>query len=359
MTLSLSTIHNPNPGWYRGDFHCHTNHSDGLLPPPDLVATARNEALDFFVITDHNTTTAYPYFGGTPGILIIPGIEVTYKGGHFNIFGVHENADWLAQFRFGKFPDRPELSDRYATVNTLMEHTASLGLLNSINHPLLKPWAWEFLETDLRHVHALEIWNDPSWPDSRRDNPRAIKLWTAWLNAGWRITAVGGSDFHRPVSPPNPPKPPNQLGLPGTYVYAENLSGAAILEAVRHRRTYVSMGPRVTFNATVSGTSYDIGGEAGEQSGTIELAATVSNCTAPAHALIVKNGYALAEVAITDNSAQLTAAAALNPDESAWYRLDIYSNDGLMLAITNPIYTGPRSIPARHYFGDFLKAADL
>ena len=36
-TLSLHAIHNPRPGWYRGDFHCHTLYSDGVLTPPELA----------------------------------------------------------------------------------------------------------------------------------------------------------------------------------------------------------------------------------------------------------------------------------------------------------------------------------
>jgi hypothetical protein len=41
----------------------------------------------------------------------------------------------------------------------------------------------------LRHAHALEIWNDPSWSDNVRDDPRAVELWTRMLNAGYRLYA--------------------------------------------------------------------------------------------------------------------------------------------------------------------------
>ncbi len=349
--LPLSKIHNPNPGWYRGDFHCHTHHSDGVLAPPELAQLGRTEKLDFFAITDHNTTNAYGGFGADPGLLIIPGLEVTYKGGHFNVFGIEGEHDWLAQM--DTLP-APRAEDTYPTLNALMERTAGLGLLNSINHPLLRPWAWEFADTELRHVHCLEVWNDPSWPDNQRDNPRAIKLWTEWLNDGYRITAIGGSDFHRPVPPPNPPKPPDRLGLPSTFVYAENLSGQAILNALRQRRAWMSMGPRVTFRARLNGATYEIGDDLGQQGGALELTATVSECASPAWAQIVRNGAVIAEAEAADGRAELRFTTALDPTQPAWYRFDVYDQAGLMLAITNPIYAGLQRTPMRKTFGEFV-----
>lgn len=349
--LSLSKIHNPHPGWYRGDFHCHTLHSDGVLTPPELAQLGRAEKLDFFVITDHNTTDAYAGFGDDPGLLVIPGIEVTYKGGHFNVFGIERDDDWLAQM---DYVPAPRAEDRYPSLNALMERTAALGLLNSINHPRLAPWAWEFPDTELRHLHGLEIWNDPSWPDNVRDNPRAIQLWTEWLNDGWRITGLGGSDFHRPQPPAGQNKPAERLGQPTTYVYAENLSGQAILSAVRRRRAWVSMnGTRAAFQARLNGQAYDIGADVGQQSGTIELSATVTECPDSARAQIIRNGAVLAEAAVADGAAQLRFAEALDPNQPAWYRFDVYGDDGLMRAITNPIFAGPARAPRRHKYGDF------
>ncbi|MBI3360546.1 MAG: CehA/McbA family metallohydrolase, partial [Chloroflexi bacterium] len=168
--LSLSKVFNPNPGWYRGDFHCHTNHSDGVHTPPELVEVAKAAGLDFFAITDHNRIGAYPGFGDDPGLLVIPGIEVTIKDGHFNVFGVDAELDWIGDI-CGGGQSLPRLKGNYQTSSDLMRRMAAQGLLNSINHPLLRPWAWEDSTTDVRNLHCLEIWNDPSWPDNKRDNP--------------------------------------------------------------------------------------------------------------------------------------------------------------------------------------------
>lgn len=169
--LPLSKVLKPQAGWYRGDFHAHTNFSDGFQSPPDLVEVARAEGLDFFAITDHNTIEAYAEFGEVTDIVIIPGLEVTQKIGHYNIFGVAGGLDWLADVCVWPAP-LPYQVGCYKSPSELMQRTASQGLLNSINHPLLPPWDWLDTETDLRYVHCLEIWNDPSWPDNVRGNPQ-------------------------------------------------------------------------------------------------------------------------------------------------------------------------------------------
>jgi hypothetical protein len=349
--LPLNKVHNPRPGWYRGDFHCHTLHSDGVLTPPELAQLGQTEKLDFFAITDHNTLQAYEGFGANPGLLVIPGIEVTYKGGHFNVFGIEQTEDWLAQM---DYIPAPRAEDKYNSLTALMARTASLGLLNSINHPRLAPWAWEFPDTELRHLHCLEIWNDPSWPDNQRDNPRAIELWTEWLNDGWRITGIGGSDFHRPQPPAGQNKPAERLGQPTTHVYAENLSGQAILAAVRQRRAWVSMGgTQAAFQAQVNGQAYDIGAEVGPQTGAIELRAAVTACPDSARAQIVRNGAVVAEAAVTGGAAEVRFAEALNPAQPVWYRFDVYGDDGLMRAITNPIFAGTPRAPSRRTYGEF------
>ena len=232
----------------------------------------------------------------------------------------------------------------YPSVNDLMRAIAAHDLLNSINHPLLAPWAWCFEDTDLGNLHCLEIWNDPSWPDNVRDNPRAVELWTRWLNAGYRMTAIGGSDFHRPRPKPGENKPSEQLGRPSTYVYAENLSGRAILKGLRQRQAIVSMGPLVTFQAQMNGRSYAIGEEIPGAEGEVTFNATVSHCSTAARARILRNGETVAEAAVTDGGASLSFREILKTGQKSWYRLDIVDAIGWMLAITNPIYVGPSEI---------------
>ncbi len=350
-TLSLSKVLKSQAGWYRGDFHAHTNFSDGYYYPSELVDVAKVEGLDFFAITDHNTLDSFPNFAPPSDVLIISGLEATLDEGHFNIFGLEGWSSWMEHICTGQ--NRVKLKGNYGTTAQVMQQTSSEGLLNSINHPLLKPWAWQDNTTDLRHLHCLEIWNDPSWPDNAKANPQAVALWTEWLNAGHRITAIGGSDYHRPTPRPNENKPPERLGQPSTYVYATELSGRAILAGLRQRRAYVSMGPQVTFQAQSNGTIYKIGADLGELGGMIEFRASVSHNPSPLQVQLVKNGHVIAAVLVEDGQASLQCNDKANPSQPAWYRLDVLDQNGQIGVITNPIFVGPQPEAALWTYGAF------
>ncbi len=341
--------------WYRGDFHAHTDSSDGHHTPPELAQVGRAEGLDFFAITDHNSIEAFPRLDQDPGILIMHGIEVTLSDGHFNVLGADRWLDWMEHVCVGKLK-LEQLVGKYKTPSELMRRTAEQGLLNSINHPLLQPWEWRDRATELSNLHCLEIWNDPSWPDNARDNPRAVALWTDLLNAGYRITAIGGSDYHRPAPrPTDPPKPPDRLGSPSTYVHAVELSTPAILDALRQHRAIVSMGARVDFHARVDATVYGIGDEVSQVNAPIEFTAIILDGVSSARAQIIKNGNVIVEKILDASNARLQYGDSINPNHSDWYRFDVFDDEGQMLAITNPIFTGARREPAQKTWGDFVR----
>ena len=67
------------PGWYRGDLHAHTLHSDGEWGTSSLVADARSRGLDFVTLSDHNTISGLAELDAAAGddLLTIPGMELT------------------------------------------------------------------------------------------------------------------------------------------------------------------------------------------------------------------------------------------------------------------------------------------
>jgi len=76
----------------KGDFHLHTNASDGKLPPKELVALAKAENLDIIAITDHDNTFGVEEAikeGNEIGVKVIPGIELStrYNGESIHILG--------------------------------------------------------------------------------------------------------------------------------------------------------------------------------------------------------------------------------------------------------------------------------
>jgi hypothetical protein len=350
--LSLSKVYNPRPGWYCGELHTHSSHSDGFDSPLQLVADAKAQGLDFLAITDHNRIDVLDKFEAEPEILVIPGMEITLQNGHFNVYGIQGRLDWMENVCIGYLTIR--LAGKYPTPTALMRRMVSQGLITSINHPLRTPFDWRDNATELQYVHCLEIWNKPDWPDTLRSNPRAVALWTRWLNEGYRITAVGGSDHH--VSKPRPGEhiPTERLGWPRNYIYAEELSGAAILAALRQRRVYVSMGPQVTFYAERDGIIYDIGTEVEEANGLLKFKATINNSPDSALAQVTKNGEVVTKVSVEAGQTSLHYEDRILSTESAWYRLEVYDAEKQLLAITNPIFTGPQRTPDLQTYGDFF-----
>src|SRR6185312_16742941 len=81
--------------------------------------------------------------------------------------------------------------------------------------------------------------------------PRAIALWDKELDAGNKIAAIGGSDDH--TAGMNESSTGSPIGEPTTLVLADNLSEAAIIDALKHGRTMVNLrgpdDPLVEFTA--------------------------------------------------------------------------------------------------------------
>lgn len=243
-----SPVADRGPGWYRGDLHLHTAHSDGScqsqsgrrVPCPlfKTLETAAARGLDFVAITDHNTTSSHaamreaaPFFDK---LLLIPGREITTFYGHFNIFGVTEPIDYRIT------PGGP------VTVRALVERVHALGGLVSINHPALPSGegcmgcGWAMPGVAGTAVDAVEVVNGGAAALQRGiEGPLSgVPFWLSALQKSGRITAIGGSDNHdgalaEPVV--------GTVGRPTTVVYASGLTSAAILAGIRSGRVFIDL----------------------------------------------------------------------------------------------------------------------
>lgn len=350
--LPLSKVISPTPGWYRGDFHLHTTCSDGHYSPQTLTRLAIAEGLDFFAITDHNSIGSFGKYGDEMGLLVIPGIEVTLAEGHWNVFGVEGQLEWLSEVCV--WDKLLRMKDLSSSITDLMRQAADAGMLNSINHPLLKPWEWQDGDTQLEHMHCLEIWNDPYWPDNAQANPKAIVMWTRWLNAGYRITAIGGSDFHF-LPGEIPSYPGERPGLPSTFVYANELSSSAILDGLRCGRAYVSLGPQVCLEVECGGKRGTIGSDFGQTRGKMTFSIKVYGAVEGSTARLIKNGSEVGEFPIGEEQAFYEFEDPLD-GSACWYRLDVSDPNGQIVAVTNPVYAGPRRENGCETFLDFMFA---
>jgi hypothetical protein len=208
-------------GWYRGDLHCHTFHSDAAGAPELLHEAARQAGLDFLAVADHNTISQRRYFhpASSPDLVFIRAMEVTTANGHANVYGID---DWI-DFRM----TRPEHA------HTLARLVHERGGLLSINHdkPTI-PWDYELPEAD-----CMEVWQS-SW---MAWNWVALARYQERLATGRRLSAIGGSDFHQPAR--LMPEGPLALARPTTVLWLEELSEAAVLAAMKAGRGYVTESP--------------------------------------------------------------------------------------------------------------------
>lgn len=314
------------PGWYRGDLHSHTVHSDGTGTVAEMRRAAAAIGLSFCALTDHNTISQWRHRSPGDGALQIRGIECTTYFGHANILGTSDWVDWRAESaEVGAKPILAQVAaqDALAVVN----HPCDRG------YPVCTGCRWEFPLSDLARFDAIEVWNG-GWSDAGAGNPEALALWTEQLMAGSELTAVAGTDSHRPEDYERP-------DLPYTWVYADELSESGILGALRRGRAYVSCGPTLAFVAeSPNGAQARSPGDR-LPSGGFELHVDAAHLALPADLWLVSDGVARRLGALLPPGGALDGAATAE----RWWRLELRGRDeaGTLLALTNPVYQRARS----------------
>ena len=225
-----------------------------------------------------------------------------YKG-HMNFFGV--KAPFENSF----------IANSREDMRNLISHARALGAVVSVNHPECSvcPYLW----ADDEAFDMMEIWNGPM----RGANVRAIAHWTKLLGEGRRVPAVGGSDFHRSMSPV-------RMGNPVNGVYSESASSQNLLNAVKSGHLFVSSGVNapsllITCGDKMMGDSVMADGD----TVLIEISAErLSGCSL----------YAV--TAQGEHRVEKGAGELAVSDDSVFVYLKAVSAGGVIRAVTNPIY---------------------
>jgi hypothetical protein len=247
--------------WYKGDFHVHSEQSgDATATFMQIATLAKSRGLDFVNLSDHNTNAQHALIAAIqpmyPEILMLRGAEITTYAGHGNSVGTNAYID----HRIGL---------RGRAIGHVLAEVQAQGGVFIVNHPTLDlggaciGCAWRHADTDWSKVQGLEVITGKWEFVERAFTPSAIVLWDTQLDAGHRIAAIGGSDDHRAGMDTSPTGTP--IGSPTTLVFAENLSEAAIVDAIRHGRTIVQLrgpdDPLVDFTLDLGDRSAEIGDE--------------------------------------------------------------------------------------------------
>ena len=319
-------------GWYRGDFHSHTVHSDGYNTIDEYVVEARRVGLDFLAITDHNTSSHFEEIAERPvrnDLLLIPGEEITTAWGHANVWGTGGWVDFRCTDDAG--------------MQRVLEFVHAQGGLFSPNHPK-RGYPWEY--EGVRGYRVVEAWQGP-W---RFANTESLDFWERRLRDGERVTAVGGSDCH--AIPPAAPIHPWTLGNPCTWVYTQRpLDEAAVLDAVRAGHVFCSedpTGPFLELTASCRGRSYLMGDVLEAPAGTpVQISLRYRGPTDKKLRLL-RNGELWQQAVAEREETTLTFDTTL--EEPGYLRAEVMGFRGrpergeVVHALTNPIYLRPEGL---------------
>lgn len=314
-------------GWYRGDLHTHTVHSDGRRTPAELAAAARAAGLDFIASTEHNTTSASLGWGAHagPDLLVLDGQEVTTRDGH-----------WLA---LGLGPG-PVVEWRYRAgdggLGRALAGVHERGGLAVAAHPFLPlPGGdWRF---GYQGLDAVEVWNGPWTPDDEA----TLGAWQELLagTGGRSLPAVAGSDAHDPG---------DQVGLPHNVALADGLDRRSILEALAAGRSWLagSAGVDLRLEAAAGDRSAGIGERLAVPAGReVTVRLQVRGAAGGLARLCGPGGRTLEARLGAGDLAAVEWRAPATP--GAWIRAEVRqgpatgASAGPMLALTNPVWFGP------------------
>lgn len=343
------------PGWFPGELHAHTMHSDGFgcreigrtyarsgqatadargCGPFEVVRAAAERGLQFVAITDHNTTSHHAemmalqeVFGD---LLLIRGQELTTFHGHANVYGTSQPIDYRLGFEGYSIGDAMDAVDR-------------AGALLSINHPgrttgeTCTGCGWDAPGTDYSRLQSMEVVNS-----TRAEGPSSGSgFWHQRLNQGFRITGIGGADDHAAGTR----RPRSGVGTPTNVVYAEALTEAAILDGIRAGRVYIKTrgpeGPDVYLTARdAAGRQYRTGDTLPADE---DVEVTVEVKKGDGQQLeVIRVGEIDTNLSRPVTSDDFRDRFTIRAGRGEWLRLNLRDAQGLTV-LTNPLYFGERA----------------
>jgi hypothetical protein len=306
-------------GWYRGDLHGHTLHSDGSWDVPAFAQYARDYNLDFVTLTDHNTVSGLSELDSLAGddLLTMGGSELTTYCGHALALGRRTWQEWRTNLKHITMPGiATQVKDEGGVF--VIAHPKSIG------GPDCTGCDWHYPDMMPGNARHIEIWNGPWAGDS--GNEAALELWYEWLNQGFRMVATAGTDIHGPLRDPHP-------GF--NYVYARDLTEYDILNALGEGHLYLSSGPTLDVMVRNKRLEHGMMGDviAGED---VMLSFYWSGCEQGDTLELVINGGVFDEHILGERGMLEWTL----PQHARWCVVEVRDKAGNICAITNPVFIG-------------------
>ena len=357
------------PGWYKGDFHVHAEHSgpgDATMRETFDYAFGEDGAgLDFVTLSDYVTTRHWYEIGryqrDYPGKLIVRSAEVITYRGHVNNHASVRFADYRTGSIYVLRKDDLVVLRDPVSPRGIFRTIRRGGGWTQVNHPTIfdssvpafgnicRGCSWEYgdEETSWSFVDAIEVATGPGGTSSPEDNelgpnpftPLAIEMWDELRANGYRITAVGSSDSHHAGGGNGTTQSP--IGEATTVVYAPELSEsgirAAILAGHAYVKTFAPDGPDLRFEArppdslrrAIMGDRLQAA-EASFRARVIGAAPGVGS--QPRELLVMRDGQEIASVPVTSDD----FVYEFSGTEPGDYRLQLMRGSAIE-GLTNPI----------------------
>ena len=337
-------------GWYRGELHAHTGHSDGNCelqsgrsgpcPVFRTIEAAVERGLDFVAVTEHNTLSHQQSLHelqiAYDQTVLMSGREITTFYGHANIFGTTEFID----FRVSN-----------GQINPVLVEASQKGAFISINHPGLPSGevcmgcGW-IAETDYSLIDAVEIVNGSvidSGAGLLKSPLSGIPFWEQLLNAGHRVTAVAGTDNHN-ADLRSDSERLTAIGAVTTVIFADSLAQNDLLDGLRNGRAFIDLEgstDRLLELHAVAGSSRAMMGESLITPAGSTISLTVSSRFTPEATIeLYRNGELVSTELdyVRDGELLETTMTFQAAGEPEWVRVEVVSATGKVLLISNPVY---------------------
>ncbi|MEG1012954.1 MAG: hypothetical protein RSE58_00115 [Clostridia bacterium] len=215
----MNLFHENKPFW-KGNLHCHTTLSDGLLSPSAVKAFYRQKGYDFLAITDHRILSEPAHI--EDGLLLLPGLEMDFMlpGEALHIVGIGMSSKL----------DRYDLSASPQFCINRMRHCGGRAI---VAHPA---WSLNTVATlsALTDVTAAEIYNSVStcpWNGDRADSSGVLDV-CATHGTLFNLVASDDSHFYN-----------GEAGYSATMIQADELTQQGLLSAMDEGRFYGTQGP--------------------------------------------------------------------------------------------------------------------
>ncbi len=313
------------PGWYRGDLHAHSTHSDATWTVADLVAFAKTLQLDFVTLSDHNTTSGLNELTEACGddLLGLPAQELTTFQGHALALGLSDWIDWrTGSGRRSMAEVVPDVEDRGGLF--VIAHPRSVG------DPICTGCDWTHSDVQPGPARRVEVWNGEWHGESQNEEGLALAI--DWLNAGHRLVLTAGTDHH------GHGLAHEALGF--NVVWASALTAPAILAGIRQGQLYLSSGPELEFEAVVGEARLHMGDSTLRPAGSdIQWVAHWRKSPAAARVELIVDGVVVGEKAAGSDGTQVWGWTS---SQARWGLLSLRAANGSLLALTNPIFLDGR-----------------